>query len=239
MATVHQAVAPSRPDRPLRKDAARNRELLIRAARIVFAERGLDATLDDVAQQAGLGVGTAYRHFANKYELATAIFEHTISQLVDFVDDALAYDDPWQGLVAFMERVLELQTADRGLREVLMGAHDPRREELVFDQLFTRSSELVDRARRSGALRVDCANSDLVMIVMMLCQVADMTDEESPQLWRRYLPLVLDSLHRGTCVLPVPGLDDEQLRRAMTKHKQAYAKRVLPEPEAGRAARST
>ena len=64
--------------RPLRKDAARNRALLLDAAREVFAERGLEASLDDIARHAGLGVGTAYRHFSNKYELAQAIFAEAI-----------------------------------------------------------------------------------------------------------------------------------------------------------------
>ena len=66
------------------------------------------------------------------------------------------------------------------------------------------------------------------MVVMMLCKVAEITVEESPQLWRRYLRLLLDSLSRSVSPLPVAALDDAQLRRAMTKHKQLYAERVLP-----------
>ena len=79
MTSTSEAVAASRP---LRKDAVRNRALLVAAAREVFAERGLDASLDDVAHRAGLGVGTAYRHFANKYELARAIFGEAIDEIV-------------------------------------------------------------------------------------------------------------------------------------------------------------
>ena len=83
----------------MRKDAARNRGLLIDAAREVFAQRGLEASLDDVAHRAGLGVGTAYRHFANKYELAGAILQHAVDEIVAHAEHALTVEDPWQALV--------------------------------------------------------------------------------------------------------------------------------------------
>ena len=70
------------PRRPMRKDAARNRELLIAAGRDVFAKRGLEASLDDIARQAGVGIGTAYRHFGNKFELAEAIMHNAIGEVV-------------------------------------------------------------------------------------------------------------------------------------------------------------
>lgn len=111
--------------RPLRKDAARNRALLVQAGREVFAERGLEASLDDVARHAGLGVGTAYRHFANKYELAQAIFTEAIETIIAKAEEAAELDDPWRGLVMFFECAAEAQATDRGLREVLMGFHDP------------------------------------------------------------------------------------------------------------------
>src|ERR671937_1450248 len=90
--------------RPLRKDAARNRALLVQAAREVFAERGLEASLDDVAHHAGLGVGTAYRHFANKYELAQAILAESVDEVVELAERAATSDHPWAGSVAFVDR---------------------------------------------------------------------------------------------------------------------------------------
>src|SRR5580698_7780702 len=88
---------------PMRKDAARNRELLIAAGRDVFAKRGLEASLDDIARQAGVGVGTAYRHFANKFELAEAIMRTAIGEVVAAAEAALRVDDAWLGLVGFLE----------------------------------------------------------------------------------------------------------------------------------------
>src|SRR3954452_7267335 len=136
--------------RPLRKDAARNRALLVQAGREVFAERGLEASLDDVAHHAGLGVGTAYRHFANKYELAEAIFAEAIDQVIELAEGAANSPDPWGGIVAFLEGTAEMQTADRGLREVLMGVHDPERMERVHDRLSAPMRRMIERGKQAG-----------------------------------------------------------------------------------------
>ena len=147
MTSTSEAVAAARP---LRKDAARNRALLVAAAREVFAERGLDASLDDVAHRAGLGVGTAYRHFANKYELARAIFGEAIDEIVQLADErrrrARIRGTAWS---AFFEGAAAAQTADRGLREVLMGVHDAEQMEQVNDRL----SGPLRRAGRPGRRR--------------------------------------------------------------------------------------
>jgi AcrR family transcriptional regulator len=207
------------PSRPLRKDAARNRELLIAAAREVFAERGLEASLDDVAHRAGLGIGTAYRHFPNKYELAKAIFAQAIDEIIELAERAVAMDDPWDGIVSFMEGTAEAQSADRGLREVLLGVHDDELVTQVNDRLSAPLRDLVRRAKRSGALRKDAEATDLGLAVMMLCMVADITGDVAPRLWRRYLPILLDGLRPGA-KLPVPPIGEDDLRDAMTRHKQ-------------------
>jgi len=208
--------------RPLRKDAARNRALLIQAAREVFAERGLEASLDDVAHHAGLGVGTAYRHFANKYELARAIFAEAIEDIIALAERASTMDDPWDGIVGFLEGVAEAQTTDRGLREVLMGVHDAQQIEQINDRISGPLSELVQRARTSGVIRPDVEGSDIGIVLMMLCTVADVTGDVAPDLWRRYLPMLLEGLRAGSCVEApsIPPLSDDLLRTAMTTHKQ-------------------
>jgi AcrR family transcriptional regulator len=205
--------------RPLRKDAARNRALLVQAAREVFAERGLEASLDDVARHAGLGVGTAYRHFPNKHELAKAIFAEAIDDIVSLAELAGTMDDPWDGIVGFLEGAAEAQTADRGLREVLMGVHDPEQMEQINDRISPLLDELVTRAKATGALRADVETTDIGVVVMMLCTVADITGDVAPDLWRRYLPMLVNGLRPGAD-LPVPPISNDQLRTAMTTHKQ-------------------
>ena len=211
--------------RPLRKDAARNRALLIQAAREVFAERGLEASLDDVAHHAGLGVGTAYRHFANKHELARAIFSEAVDEIVQTARAAAELDDPWQGIVTFLEKAAEAQTTDRGLREVLMGAHDTAEMERINDILSPLLTDLVERAKAAGAVRDEVQPTDVGVAVMMLCTVADVTGEVAPDLWRRYLPMLLDGLRAGSD-LPVPALSQDELRQAMTSHKQRLIRAV-------------
>jgi AcrR family transcriptional regulator len=207
--------------RPLRKDAARNRALLVLAAREVFAERGLEASLDDIARHAGLGVGTAYRHFANKYELAEAIFTEAIDDIVALADLALTLDDPWDGIVGFLEGAAEAQTADRGLREVLMGLH-PDQMEQVHDRLSGPLRGMVERAKKAGALRADVEVTDIGVVVMMLCTIADLTSDVAPGLWRRYLPMLLEGLRAdgGVPAPAVPPVAEDVLREAMRTHKQ-------------------
>src|SRR5438270_6027199 len=93
----------------LRKDAAQNRERLLAAAAELFAERGLAVTLNDIAHHAGVGVGTAYRRFANKEEVIDALFEDGLQAVAEVARAALDDPDPWHALVAFLERTLDMQ----------------------------------------------------------------------------------------------------------------------------------
>jgi AcrR family transcriptional regulator len=202
--------------RPLRKDAARNRALLVQAAHEVFAERGLEASMDDIAHRAGLGVGTAYRHFANKYELAKAIIAEVVEQVYELADRAVAAEDPWRGLVSFVEGAAELQSTDRGV-------HDAEQMDQVHERLSEPLRTLVDRAKAAGAVRPDVDVTDMGIVVLMLCSVADITADAAPDLWRRYLPMLLDGL-RGTVAPAVPPVSEDLLRKAMTTHKQRLAR---------------
>src|SRR3954452_19836161 len=104
---------------PLRKDAARNRERLLAAADELFAQRGLDVTLNDIAHHAGVGVGTAYRRFANKEEVIDALFEQRLDQVAAVAAEAAEDPDAWRGLATFLERSLQMQLEDRGLTQLL------------------------------------------------------------------------------------------------------------------------
>ena len=111
----------SRLRRPLRRDAERNRQRILDAARVVFAERGLSGSLDDIARQAGVGVGTVYRRFPDKELLIDALFEERIEEIADVARAAADHPDPWEGLVDFLTRTQELQSRDRGLKELVLG----------------------------------------------------------------------------------------------------------------------
>src|SRR5919199_5999469 len=103
----------------LRKDAERNRQRILDAARELFAERGLGVTPNDIAHHADVGVGTVYRRFPDKALLIDALFEQRLEEIADIFRAALQDPDPWHGLTWLLERQYELQAKDRGLKEIL------------------------------------------------------------------------------------------------------------------------
>lgn len=211
------------PRRPLRKDAARNRELLIAAAREVFATRGSEASLDDIARHAHLGVGTAYRHFSNKHELIAAIVDQELERFVGFAETARASEDAWAGLVGFFEAMLEVQRTNQGLREVLTGATADLGDD-VERRVMSPLEALLRRAQQAGQVREDAEPSDIGFVILMLCTVSDVASTTAPDLWRRYLPIVLDGLRPGRPAFGAPALAPEQMREAIRQHKQTYAR---------------
>ena len=205
--------------RPMRKDAARNRELLITAGRDIFARRGLDASLDDIARQAGVGIGTAYRHFDNKFELADAIMQSVVDEILAAADLALSDADPWHGLVGLLEAILGVQTRDRGLREFMAGTRNPQKSDEVHERLSGPIGAIFDRAQQSGAVRADLAVSDLGCILAMLCEVADLAGDTAPDLWRRYFDILLAGLRPDGAPMPAQALTEEQFRVASQYHE--------------------
>jgi AcrR family transcriptional regulator len=186
-----------------RKDAIANRAKLVEAAREVFAERGLDATLDDIAARAGLGTGTAYRHFRSKHEVAVEVLGDATQQIVDDAQRALAEDDPWLALVAFFEATGERQAADRGLYEALAGLGSAEDKARLWPDIVASVTKLVTRARKAGAIRADVVPEDVATIFAMLGPVLDLSLRTGTDLWRRYLTLLLDGL-RATDRPPLP-----------------------------------
>lgn len=206
-------------DRPLRADAARNRARLIAAAHDVFAERGLDATMDEIARRAGVGVGTAYRRFRNRDDLISALFDERLEQFMGLLDEALADGDSWHALSGFLERSMEMQAQDRGFKELLLQSVEGRERVRQFRaQVRPLVGELMRRAREAGELRPDVGEDDVVLVSLMTGAVADFSVAVEPQLWRRALALQLDGLRarrdRAT-PLPVGPLNREQEDRAM------------------------
>ena len=177
-----------------RQDASRNRERLIESARVVFAARGLGATLDDVAEHAGVGTGTAYRHFRNKHELAAEVLADATHQIVVDAERALAIDDPWRALVAFFEATAERQAADRGLYQALAGQGSTEDKVRLWPEIVSSVTTLFDRARAAGAIRADAQPEDAALVFAMLGVVFDMGTAAAPDLWRRYLAVLLDGL---------------------------------------------
>lgn len=197
------AASPKRPT--LRRDAELNRRRIIAAAREVFRDRGLAATLDDVARHAGVGVGTVYRRFANKEELVDALFADMVDAADAISVEAAADPDPWHGLATSLEKLCELQAFDRGLREVMLGTgRGPQRKRQMQRRVRSAADQLVTRAKEQGTLRPDMQARDLPMIQLMVAAVTDHTGH--PDLWRRYLRLLLDGLRARPGIDPLPDI---------------------------------
>jgi AcrR family transcriptional regulator len=204
---------------PLRADAERNRQRLLDAARDVFAARGLDVTLDEIARHAGVGTGTAYRRFPNKDALIEALMVDRIGELAAIAEGCLEEPDPWLGLTGYIERALALQAADRGLKEVLFSSGRGREQVAAARQrLAPVVAQLVRRAVDAGVVRSDLAVTDVPLINFMLNTLVDFGREVEPELYRRYLAIVLDGLRPrrdGVAPLPVPPLDIPRFQEAM------------------------
>jgi len=205
--------------RPLRRDAELNRQRILKAAAEVFNERGLDVSLDEIARYAGVGVGTVYRRFRTKEELVEALFLDRLDQIAAVADEAFEAPDPWSGLVCFMERMAELMAGNLGLRQMLMFA--TYGEDLVAVARRRNAplvQRLVEQAQAAGQLRTDLKQTDIPFIVFILTEAAHLAQAANPDIWRRYLTLILDGMRperAGVTPLPVAAMRPEEMETSM------------------------
>lgn len=206
-------------ERPLRRDAERNRRRILAAAKELFAERGLETTLDDIARHAELGIGTVYRRFPSREHLVEALFEEKIDQMVTCAEDVASRSDSWEALVDFLIFTIEALATDRGLYEIMVGSTYGRdRIATSRERLVPVVGQLVARAQADGHLRADIEITDIALIQMMIGAVAEYSRHTDPRLWRRYLTILLDGLRPRRdqpTPLPQPALDHTDLDEAM------------------------
>jgi AcrR family transcriptional regulator len=181
-------------DRPQRSDARRNRERILESARKVFAEYGADAQIDDVARQAGVGVGTVYRHFETKETLLVELLREKFRLFAERGRDALAQDgEPFAVLEDLMRRNAETTAKDAAVQHALAGAGENiwMQAQAEQQELTAVTAELIARARRAGTLRQDVEAND---IGMLMCGVCSTMGDKPGFDWRRHLDLVIDML---------------------------------------------
>jgi AcrR family transcriptional regulator len=204
--------------RPLRADAERNRERILAAAAELYAERGLDVSLDDIAAAAGVGVGTVYRRFPEKDALIDALFEDKIDRAVELASDALEIEDPWEGLVTFMRGMCRMQAEDRGLKDALL-LRDRGRERVAAarERIAPRALKLFTRAKAAGVLRPDLGPFDVPMLHLCVGLIADRTRDVAPDYWERILTIVIDGISAKGAATPMPvePLNREAFTEAM------------------------
>lgn len=208
------ARSPRLENAPLRADAARNRRAVLQAARELFTERGLDTSVEEVAERAAVGVGTVYRHFPSKALLVDAVFEQILLDVSSLAEDALSDEDPWRGLTRLLEGVASLTAANTGLRGILRTrARESERLSTIWAAGADRIERLVRRAQRSGAMRDDVGLADVRAALWAAAEVADTAGALAPDLWRRHLHLVLDGLRAGAATpMPAPSVARSRAR---------------------------
>jgi AcrR family transcriptional regulator len=190
--------------RPLRADAARNRRSLLAAAADEFAERGLDASVADIARRAGVGKGTVFRHFATKDDLLSAIVIDRIEGLNAVGERLLDAPDPSAALLEFLTVAAE-QRQQRDL-SFLQEAGDLSAEVVrVRTRMYDIVHHLVERARAAGAIRDDVTGTDVILLMCAPNHVVSYVPNAPPDLWRRYLAIIFDGLRpEGAHPLPHP-----------------------------------
>ncbi len=197
-----ESPASSGAQRPLRADAARNVQRLIVAARAAFAERGAEASLDDIAKRAGVGPGTLYRHFPNRGTLLEAVYLDGVRSLCAEGDRLLETEPPTEALLDWLRAFAVYVSGKRGLAKSLLESVDNR------DQIFRQSHEMInrtgnallDRAKESGEIRADLDLMDLIRLANAIALAGEQSPE-GPAMSHRLLELAMDGLrprdHRG------------------------------------------
>lgn len=195
--------APVQPTHARRSDARRNHERIVAAAREVFAEGGVDATVEEITHRAGVGMGTLYRHFPTKAELVDAVLEDAFAQLVASAEAAVADADPWTAFARFLEHALELNAANRGLKDLVENPEQGRRRaEAMRTRLRPLIRELVERAHAQGALRSDFDVRDVGPLLWAGAGVIERSPADDPDAWRRHLRFVVDGLRASAAAAP-------------------------------------
>jgi AcrR family transcriptional regulator len=230
--SVSEQIVEQPAGRELRRDALANRGRILLAADEAFAERGLEASVEEIARRAGVGIGTLYRRFPSKTALVDAIFEDRLEELAGIAREALGSDDAWEGLCRFLEQAVSLQAQNRGFCEIV-AVH--LRDENLLAKARARVRpllvSLIERAQAAGALRPEVVYEDISVLLWTSGRVVDATREVAPEFWRRFLALAVDGLRvRGAALLPHPPLSPAQHEQAMERLARQLRLTPLAQP---------
>ncbi|MFE9024641.1 TetR/AcrR family transcriptional regulator [Streptomyces sp. NPDC007808] len=179
----------------MRADARRNHERLLTVARAAFAERGTDASLEDVARRAGVGIGTLYRHFPNRDALLSAVFEDAVGELLCRSRELLRAPEPCAALVTWLREMVTHAGEYRGLARSLMSVSYDTTSALArcSDPIRAAGGALLTRAQQAGTVRPDVAIGDLLQLTHAIALAAEQTPDD-PELADRLLQLTLRGL---------------------------------------------
>jgi AcrR family transcriptional regulator len=183
-------------DRRPRADALRNRDLLLTAAADAFAARGADASLEDIARQAGVGIGTLYRHFPNRDALVEAVYRHEVDVLCERADELLEAMPPDQALAEWMHLFVRHVATKRGMLSLLkpLLSTNPNFSEQTRGRAAAAATKLLEAGVAAGSIRPDVDAGDLLRAVGGICMS---TDQDRSDASERLVGLLFDGLRHG------------------------------------------
>ncbi len=187
------------PGRPLRREAAENRERLLHAAKQVFAVKGTDAGVDEVARAAGVGMGTFYRRFPTKQALIDELVGDIRRRLLEIARNAQRADRD-DGLETLLYSAGQLQARDPGCMRFLWSRSHS--EQAAVDEFLTILADLHARAQASGRIRPDVSVTDVWVMLWSLRGILEMTRGTAPSAWKRHLRVMI----AGISAEPVDAL---------------------------------
>ena len=180
--------------RAQRADARRNRAKVLEAARKRFAEHGLDAQIDEIARDAGVGVGTVYRHFPTKEDLLQALADDRFEGLADAARGSLEVEDPGQAFTEFMTYSARVMAEDRALSEAMDQLPGLCRSAAERVDMLGLTGQVLERAQGSGDVRADLVAEDVPALICGLGRAVRSEVERPTMSWERYLEIMLAGL---------------------------------------------
>jgi len=184
------------PSPPLRADAARNRGLVLDAAAAVFAEGGPDASTEEIARRAGVGVGTVFRHFPTKETLLGAVLEQMFEGLAEVARQGLDASDVELGFFLTLHRLVDGAATKMAVADALSRAGVPLRYSSWAEPLRAALADLLSRAHEAGALRDDVGVAELMAVLIAASRAAQFAGKDRG-LRKRAVSIVLDGLRRA------------------------------------------
>ncbi|WP_405912011.1 TetR/AcrR family transcriptional regulator [Streptomyces sp. NBC_01020] len=186
--------------KPMRADARRNYERLLKEAALAFAERGVDASLDDIAKRAGVGSGTLYRHFPTRQDLLEGVYVDSIDELADqAVEFGASARAPGEALADWLQKLAEQMIHLRGLKTLLGAAMADGSTPVISDcsgRLMDAAADLLTAAQKAGAARADLETAEVLRLTHAVATAAELGACGPPGV-RRYLSLMIEGIGGG------------------------------------------
>jgi AcrR family transcriptional regulator len=170
--------------RPMRADAQRNYDRLVTAARQVFAQEGGGASMESIAKEAGVGIGTLYRHFPKRIDVVEAVYREDVDELTTVAESVTATMEPWPALVAWLEAFVRYAMGKKRFLNELHEAFEknPELRSASRERIVSALGLVLTPAQEAGLVRTDIDAPDLMQLLGSMCMSATLTSDQSGRL---------------------------------------------------------